>query len=364
MRALFVSHEASATGAPIFFLEWLRWFHQHKKESIDTRILIIKDGTVHDQFASLAPTLNMARENLSLHSERCEEFLLGSFDFVHLNTIESSHVLAHLVERGHVQPSTYVVSHVHELEGTIQMYGPRRIQPVAERANKIICVSEPVRDNLVRSHGFPFERTVVIPPCSRSFADEATVSSVQKAQMRKRVLACGEISVGKGVDVFIRTAQELKRLAPGQFEFCWLGEDTRHIRAYFETDLERLGLKEDVKFLGFSPNPAAYFKGCDVFYMCSRQDSFPLVCLEAVSLRKPVVYFPDAGGIKELLGSDAGFPVAYIDERGAAQTILDVVADPQQSTARTQVAFDRWYSQYRSEALLDRVAQTLPPGMI
>jgi len=332
------------------------------KRPFDSRILIIKDGIIHDQFSKLAPTLNLAREGLGMDSPQVLEFLGNGFDYVHLNTIESSHVLPVLTANKNILPGTFVVSHVHELEGTIQKYGPGRIQPVAERADRIICVSDPVRDNLVHMHGFPEAKTVVIPPCARASGEsgQGTLPNWDLIQRDKEiVLGCGELTVGKGVDVFIRTAQELDKLAPGEFQFCWLGADTHLVRSYFETDLERLGLKGKVVFLGFSEHPDSYFKICDVFFMCSRQDSFPLVCLEAASLKKPIVYFPEAGGIKTLLGSDGGFPVRYLDDREAARTIHDIVSNQNMALKRTQQAYDRWHSLYRPEAVLERVAQAL-----
>src|SRR5262249_48407495 len=54
----------------------------------------------------------------------------------------------------------------------------------------------------------------------------------------------------------------------------------------------------------------------------SREDPFPLVCLEAAALGVPVVCFEGAGGIREFVENDAGFVVPYLDVRGAADAIV------------------------------------------
>jgi glycosyltransferase involved in cell wall biosynthesis len=87
-------------------------------------------------------------------------------------------------------------------------------------------------------------------------------------------------------------------------------------------DVERLRIRPIVHFVGPKPHPLPYFSLFDAFLLTSREDPFPLVCLEAAALATPIVCFEDAGGMPEFVGEDAGFVVPYLDVPRAADSIL------------------------------------------
>ena len=53
-QILFISHDASRTGAPILLLNFLRWFKQNT--DIPFRIILAKTGELEPYFKELAPT--------------------------------------------------------------------------------------------------------------------------------------------------------------------------------------------------------------------------------------------------------------------------------------------------------------------
>ncbi len=66
----------------------------------------------------------------------------------------------------------------------------------------------------------------------------------------------------------------------------------------------------------------------DVFLLSSREDPYPLVVLEAALLQKPIICFESAGGAPELVESDAGMVVGYLDVVAASEAIITLVKDP------------------------------------
>jgi hypothetical protein len=52
---LFISHDALRTGAPIVFLNFLRWFKENT--DIPFKILLRNGGPLESEFAKLAPTI-------------------------------------------------------------------------------------------------------------------------------------------------------------------------------------------------------------------------------------------------------------------------------------------------------------------
>jgi glycosyltransferase involved in cell wall biosynthesis len=60
----------------------------------------------------------------------------------------------------------------------------------------------------------------------------------------------------------------------------------------------------------------------------SREDPYPLVCLEAACHGKPIVCFDGAGGMPEFVREDAGRVVPYLDAAQAGRGIVELGTDP------------------------------------
>ncbi len=363
MKVLAVSHEASATGAPIFFLTLLQWL---KSSGCTIDVIVLKDGVLRHQFESVGRCVVLSTgfdERAPLEAlglDFCQEH----YDVIYFNTLETAHVLQYFLERGMLGGGALIVSHIHELEGTIQKYGAEKISVINKVSDLIFAASSAVKENLCGRHHFDEGKTHVVNSCSRSLSpsDFSTDdrSLLGRFDGKKMVLACGEISVGKGVDTFIRTAIELRRRYKAinkkeDFFFVWLGPDSYKVRAYFERDLEILGLNDLIQFFGHRDQVYPFFSACSVFYLSSRQDSFPLVCLEAASFRKPIVYFPDAGGIGSFLGNDAGLPALYQDFVDAADKIELLLNDEKIGNGLGDVAFLRWKTNYTADEICQKI---------
>jgi glycosyltransferase involved in cell wall biosynthesis len=61
--------------------------------------------------------------------------------------------------------------------------------------------------------------------------------------------------------------------------------------------------------------------------MTSREDPFPLVCLEAGKLGRPIVCFDDAIGSTEFIDDITGKVVPYLDTDAMVNAILDFKND-------------------------------------
>ena len=73
------------------------------------------------------------------------------------------------------------------------------------------------------------------------------------------------------------------------------------------------GVESCAHFTGEVTNPFEYYASFDVFVLLSREDPFPLVCLEAAAMGIPILCFAGAGGIPEFVEEDCGFIVPYLD---------------------------------------------------
>lgn len=101
---------------------------------------------------------------------------------------------------------------------------------------------------------------------------------------KKKVLCIARLAAPKRVDLFIEVAKMLPNYA-----FIWIGNQ-KEVSDY----------PENVFFMGNIPNAGIYNSIADLFMISSDYEGLPMVILEAMSLRKPIVA-SNVGGIKEIV---------------------------------------------------------------
>ena len=124
---LFISHDASRTGAPIALLTFLRWLRANSNYRLE--VLLGSGGSLKPAFEALAPTTTADVEAgrflgqlttsvpqvlLNAWRERRLRALarrLSTADLVYSNTLQNGALLRKLW-----RPGQNVISHVHELE--------------------------------------------------------------------------------------------------------------------------------------------------------------------------------------------------------------------------------------------------------
>ena len=62
--------------------------------------------------------------------------------------------------------------------------------------------------------------------------------------------------------------------------------------------------------------------------MISREDAYPLVCLETAAMATPIICFENGGGMPEFVEEDCGFVVPYLDVEAVAEKVVKLYQDP------------------------------------
>ncbi|OWY59742.1 hypothetical protein B7486_72930, partial [cyanobacterium TDX16] len=128
---------------------------------------------------------------------------------------------------------------------------------------------------------------------------------------------------------------------------------------YVEWELERLGLQDRVHFVGVRSDPRPWFAAADVFLLPSREDPFPLVCLEAGAAGTPIVCF-DAGGMPELVEpSGGGIVVPYPDVDAMGEAVASLLDDPGRRADAGAAASAAVRAGYLTEHLAPRLLEAL-----
>ncbi|CAH1669293.1 Glycosyl transferase family 1 [Hyphomicrobiales bacterium] len=341
---LFISHEASRTGAPIILLNFLRWLRRN--EPIPFRIVTGSTGGLSEDFAAVGrvdpvdpdgPRWYRALRHLNLHGywrsshlDRLRrELSKESFCLVYVNSIAGGRLLD-LLPIGDCR----VICHVHELAGAIRAVGLDNLAALERHHARYIAVSHAVKECLVKEFGVSPDRIEVIHGFIPHSSDD--VPSLEEARQMlarelnipvyaKVVCGCGSIEARKGTDLFIEIARQVCGASSGDIRFVWIGGAAEEAEAMRRV-LDNEGLGGRVHFVGSKADAAVYFAAADVFLLTSREDPFPLVVMEAARCGAPIVCFSDGGGAPEFVGDDAGFCVPDFDVSAMSRRVLELTS--------------------------------------
>lgn len=348
-KILFISHDASRTGAPMVLLYFLKWLKQNEAVYFET--ILLKSGPLFIEFNDIAPTHllfekygngiiskvigKIAVTKNPLFFSLKQRIKNKKFDLIYANTSACAPVLEWLCDLN----IPYLV-HVHEMKYGIQaVIGEHIFKSSYSKNCRYIAVSNAVKTDLVYNLRVKEDMINVI----YAFVDinnvenNASVGSSKDIRVNLGIPsdafiigAAGGHSWRKGSDLFVQLVKNILSFdkIPNPY-FLWVGGSANSLSyKEFIHDIKQLGLTDRVITISSVANPFQYFKLFDVFTMISREDPFPLVNIETAALQIPIVCFDNAGGTPELVEQDAGFVVPYLDIDEMADKITFLYQHP------------------------------------
>jgi glycosyltransferase involved in cell wall biosynthesis len=259
----------------------------------------------------------------------------------------------------------YVVS-VHGLDvfSTVQVPGragewSRRIsQRVYRNSRRVVCISEHVRENVLRGMGRSCRTSVVyngVDPGLFSPTTQVPSNSVT-------ILSVGNLIPIKGHDLLVRAAAALAVEFPAvQWQIIGQGPE----RARLQALALELNVAERVSFLGRqSRQPvAAAMQRCTLFALPSRYEGLGCVYLEAMSCGKPVIGCREQGIAEIIQHGSNGFLVGPNNEKELTLAIAMLLREPARrahlGVAARDTVLDRLTLAHQAEALARIYRETL-----
>jgi glycosyltransferase involved in cell wall biosynthesis len=179
------------------------------------------------------------------------------------------------------------------------------------------------------------------------------------------IVCVGELRPVKAIDVLIEALAILKG-AGRRVTATIVGEGPDDTK--LKAQAGRLGLAEEVRFVGFRPAREAFAMG-RMLVIPSRAESLPYVVLEAAAAGVPIIA-TEVGGVPEIFGPHAAHLIAPDDIAALVEAMRAALADPaathrvaEQVGARVRAEFslstmvDGGLAAYREALALRKLAQ-------
>lgn len=201
----------------------------------------------------------------------------------------------------------------------------------AKRMEKLICVSDSVRQHCEESEGIPAEQLAVIP--NGIDIDHLTQQASQPVDDKdvlnkhcRTLLFVGRLTEQKGVLPFAEQIDPLLNQLP-EHQIVLIGEGDQ--KEQLVKRIQSCEHRDRVYVLGWKPAVAPWMLRAELIFLPASYEGMPNVILEAMGLGKPFVSF-EVDGIHQLLGphADSSPQVAKTgDFADFAQRIIQIAND-------------------------------------
>lgn len=340
-KILFISHDATRTGAPLILLELLKWLNTNHSNAIQIDVLLVQRGALEQDFKKESNKIfNYWELNKPLKFKEIvwaklyskfkikkkskktlfyETVATNNYDLIYANSVVSLPIAVQIKNR---IPNTKLLLHVHELDTIIQQSVPN-FENYIPFIDSYIAVSNLVKENLITKYKVNQDLIALVYEFG-----------VVKEELKKKrnsiftVGASGVVHWRKGSDVFLQVAKCIvQNHSDVKIKFVWVGDfgNDEHI---IKADIKKMGLEDAVQFVGEKTNPGNFYNNFDVFLLTSREDPFPLVSIEVAHLGKPIICFDKASGITEIIEKGGGFVIPYLDVTAMAKKIIWYYSNP------------------------------------
>jgi glycosyltransferase involved in cell wall biosynthesis len=227
--------------------------------------------------------------------------------------------------------------------------------PLNRKADYVIAISRELQDYLIKSYNYAENQVKLIfnGVSEKKFAISNNQSSESKILFNipsDRVVfgAVGSVSFRKGIDVLIKAIARCKHLkihliVLGDGEISWLNEL-----------IEDNGISEMVTIIPFR-DPKEIYNAMDVLILPSRKEGFPLVPIEAMMMKKPVIRSNVEGAYDQIIDGFNGYIFDSENDVQLAAIIEKMSLNPEILPVLGENAYNHAITNFTEDTMVDKL---------
>lgn len=206
---------------------------------------------------------------------------------------------------------------------------------VWRHADALIAISHAVEDWLIQERRIPSEKITVIHygiEVERFAQPNFDFQKAQGLTTHKVIGSIGRLEPRKGHDVLIRAMPNVLKQIPNGILII-AGHDPWGYGSILHSMIDKLGLNNQVRLLGFQADIPSFLHALDVFAFASSSEGFGQVLIEAMAAGKPVVASRIAPITEIVVDGETGILVKPESPEDFAQAISYLLSHPEKGQA-------------------------------
>ncbi|TVP60391.1 MAG: glycosyltransferase [Halomonadaceae bacterium] len=213
------------------------------------------------------------------------------------------------------------------------------------RGHRVVAVSQGLQKQLRHRAGVAF-----IPNGLPSLLLDQTATPIEAPQ-GPFLLALGRLSVEKAYHRLIGAFADSNAVGEG-WHVVIAGEGNQ--KELLQALVKKRGLEARVHFVGYTHDAQAWLQQAAGLVISSDTEGLPMVLLEAMRLKTPVIATP-VGEIPQVLKNGAlGFLAAACDQQSLTASINRLLSEPEQAAAMKKAARHCFEEHYTAEVMARR----------
>ncbi|MGO8800105.1 MAG: glycoside hydrolase family 99-like domain-containing protein [Roseiarcus sp.] len=311
-RLLLVGHDAFPSGAQQLLLNLGKTMQS--AFGVEVEFLLLSGGALEGEYSAAAP-LTVARDRGALASS-IGQLCARGFTAAIVNTCAAGEAVSLLASQG-----LDAVLLVHELPRLLREKALEATAKSAVAAARyVVFASSFVCERVIDALGLPGSEKLMIR--AQGSYKQAIYAPDDARALREQLgidpgaflaLGVGYADMRKGFDLFLQVWRVMRSVRPA-VHFCWVGDIDAGLREWLAGEIAEGVAEGTLHMAGYRNDVSAFFSAAAAFLLTSREDPFPTVALEAMSVGLPVLAFDQSGGIAEFLKEEGlGYVVPYCD---------------------------------------------------
>ena len=351
MKVLFLSHEMSRTGAPLYLYHLLKWM-KHNKPDLEFDVLVenLNRSELYDDFSSLSKPIIYEELNF-FNKIKFKRQINSEYDLIYVNSI-ASNTLLNKINKGIDAP---IICHVHESNDVMHNRRIDSMEEIIKKADYYIAVSKSVCDG-IKNFGIDKEKIKLVYNFSIPFTTVTTHNLREKLNIPNNAFVVGTLTANadsnKAPERVVKVAKQIRN---NNVYFVFSGlknNDKKH--TIITNKLLQFGLEKKFLFIKPVNNPIDYINMFDMYFISSRVESFSLTMLEAGLMKTPVLSFDNNEGPCEILNNNVtGFLV------NSAKEAAEVIEQSTTNTTKLKIITDNFYREIDERFNINKISEEI-----